>query len=119
MLFEVFDAENKELIFSRSYSCLYNEYSTTERAETETGSFEECILMPYPKKKVEFTFTSYDRKKVGTLIGSGSFDPEVDKPIPFTKEYKTINLHLSKTQHALIYYLYQTVIPKEKEITPR
>jgi len=118
MLFEVFDAENKELIFSRSYSCLYNEYSTTERAETETGSFEECILMPYPKKKVEFTFTSYDRKKVGTLIGSGSFDPKVDKPIPFTKEYKTINLHLSKNspQHALdILFIPDGYTKKEKK----
>ncbi len=95
ILFEVFDTESGQLIFSRSYSCLFNEYRTTERAETEIGHFEECVLLPFPKKSISYQFTSYDRKKVGQIIGSGTFNPATDAVTPFKKEYKTMTLHKS------------------------
>lgn len=95
VLFEVFDAESDQLIFSRSYSCLFNEYRTTERAETEIGHFEECVLLPFPKKSITYQFTSYDRKKVAQIIGSGTFNPDTDAVTPFKKEYKIMTLHKS------------------------
>ena len=94
VLFQVYDSTSNQLIFTRSYSCLFNEYRSTERAKTETGSFEECIMMPFPKKTVKYTFTSYDRQKVGTLNYVGYYNPQSTNTQSFTKEYKTINLHI-------------------------
>lgn len=94
ILFQAYDSASNKLLFTRSYSCLFNEYRATERAKTEIGSFEECINMPFPLKTVRFTFTSYDRKKVGTQIYEGYFNPQHTPTQPFVSEYKTINLHI-------------------------
>lgn len=94
VLFEAFDDATNELIFTRSYSCLFNEYRTTERAESEVGRFEEVVQMPFPKAKIRYSFTNFDRKKVGKTIYSGTFDPATATVVPFTKEYKTMNLHI-------------------------
>ena len=94
ILFEVFDSVSNRLIFSRSYSTLFDEYRTTERAESEIGSFEECISMPYPKNCVRFSFTSYSRNKIATHLLAGYFNPQHSKCVPFKKEFNTINLHI-------------------------
>ena len=44
ILIEVLDQASQKLIFSRSYSCLFTEYRTTERGETEIASMEECVV---------------------------------------------------------------------------
>lgn len=94
ILFLVTDAKSSKLIYSRSYSTLFSEYATTERAETEIGSFEEVVLMPFPKAAVNFSFIAYNRKNVATLLYKGSFDPQKDKCLPYTEEYKVLNLHI-------------------------
>lgn len=94
ILFEVFDSVSNQLIFSRSYSTLFDEYRTTERAEKEIGSFEECVSMPFPKNCVRFSFTSYSRKKVATHLFEGYFNPKKEKYIPFNKEFGVLNLHV-------------------------
>lgn len=97
ILFEMFDSKSGKLLFSRSYSCLFNEYRTTERAETEVGYFEEAILMPFPKSDVRFVFTSYDRLKQGAVVCEGYFSPDTTTVLPFKKEFKTMTLHQGAT----------------------
>ena len=70
VLFQVYDLASGRLIYTRSYSTLFCEYRTTERALTEVGHFEECINMPFPKSAVRYTFTMYDRRNVGKLLPS-------------------------------------------------
>jgi len=94
MLVEIFDAIDGKLIFSRSYSCLFGEYASTKRAETEIGSFEEAINVPYPKTKINFKITSFNRKLIPTLLYEGVFDPKTTKSEPFTKEHKVKNIHI-------------------------
>ena len=94
ILFQVYDASTEQLIFSRSYSTLFDEYKTTPRAEKETGAFEECVNMPFPKKSVKYTFTSISRKLEKTVSLTGYFNPEKETVTPFKKEYKTIDLHI-------------------------
>ena len=67
ILFQVYDSTTNQLIFSRSYSTLFDEYKTTARAEKEQDSFEECINIPFPKRSVKYTFTSISRKLEVTL----------------------------------------------------
>lgn len=93
MLFEVFDATSKKLIFSKDYNCLFTEYRSTERAETEVGKFEECMLLPYPKAKITYRISSYTRSHKKTILYEGEFDPQKETVKPFTKEYKVLDLH--------------------------
>lgn len=94
ILFEVFDSTSNQIIYSRSYSSLFNEYRTTARGRQEVGRFEESITMPYPKNTVRFIFTTYDRKNIGTVIGTGFYNPEKTPTSDFLKEYKSVDLHV-------------------------
>ena len=92
--FEVFDALSGQLVYSRSYDCLFNEYRTTERGEKEVGTFEECVRMPLPKMMVKYKFTSYNRHNVPTELYQGVFDPQSTAFEKMKKEYKVKNLHI-------------------------
>lgn len=102
ILFEAYDSTTNQLIFTRSYSCLFNEYRATERAKTETGYFEECINMPFPKNTIRISITSFDRRKVGTVLHTSYYNPESTPTTPFVKEYKAMNLHIGgKSEHCM------------------
>ncbi|MBO4645240.1 MAG: hypothetical protein J5642_01860 [Bacteroidales bacterium] len=93
ILVEVFDSISGEPIFSRSYSSLFNEYRATERALKETGSFEECINVPYPKKTILYTFTSFNRRGEGTVLYKGSYSPMHSPAREFSDDYSVMTLH--------------------------
>ena len=93
ILIEVFDQVSKKLIYSRSYSCLFTEYRTTERGETEIARMEECANIPMPQKPVRLRFTSFDRKNEPTVLKDTVLNP-ADLPVqPAKKEYAVMNLH--------------------------
>jgi hypothetical protein len=94
MVFTVKDVKNDAVIFSRSYSTLFGEYVTTEKAETEERRFEECVLMPYPKIPVKYEFTVYCRHNNPTFLFAGEFDPHTTPQKPFKKDYKVMELHI-------------------------
>ncbi|HSG67418.1 MAG TPA: M64 family metallopeptidase [Bacteroidales bacterium] len=94
--FEVYDAETNELIYSRGYSSLFREYQSTEEGKSSCKSFDETIVFPYPKHKVNISF--YSRK--ADLSWSKEFILQVD---PKTrdiqkngqKKFKTSKVHYS------------------------
>jgi len=97
MVLTVKDAQTDEIIFTRSYSTLFGEFVTTEKAETEEGVFEECVLIPYPKAPVKYEFTVYSRSHIPTILFEGEFDPNTTSQKPFRKEYEIIDLHIGGT----------------------
>jgi len=94
ILFEAFDVATNDLIYSRSYSSLFMEYSATARAKRDTCTFEEVILLPKPKYKIRYTFTTYNRNNERCLQYENYYDPATDATIPFQKQYKVSNLHI-------------------------
>ncbi|MFO7446895.1 MAG: M64 family metallopeptidase [Ignavibacteriaceae bacterium] len=60
--FVVYDDSTNEIIYSRTYSTLFNEWQTIEEAKTTTKSFSETVVFPYPKNKVRVEFFSRDKK---------------------------------------------------------
>jgi len=94
MVLTVKDAQTDHVIFTRSYSTLFGEYATTEKAETEDGRFEECVLMPYPKMPVKYEFTVYCRRNNPTFLYEGTFDPTTTPQKLFKNEHKVMNLHI-------------------------
>ena len=56
--FEVYDSESQQLIYSRGYCNLFGEWQTTEEAERVQRSFDESIVLPFPKHPVDVRFYS-------------------------------------------------------------
>jgi hypothetical protein len=61
---KVFDQEENKLIYSRTYSTLFNEWQTTDEAKHTTKTYSETVTMPYPKNKIRIEFYSRDRKNI-------------------------------------------------------
>ena len=50
---KVFEPKTGKLLFSKGYQNLYGEWQTTAEAAEVTKSFEESVIVPFPKKPVE------------------------------------------------------------------
>jgi IgA Peptidase M64. len=50
---KVFEAETENLLFSKGYCNLFGEWQTTPEAETISKGFEESVVFPFPKQKVD------------------------------------------------------------------
>ena len=91
--FMVFDEESDELIYSRGYSTLFNEWQTTAEAKHTVKSFSETVVFPYPKNPVRVEF--FSRNKKNELIKK--FEYKIDPKNYFIKtehvdEYESFNL---------------------------
>lgn len=93
ILIEVLDPSTQKMLFSRSYSCLFTEYRTTERGETEIARMEESVNMPMPKQPVRVRFTSFDRRRMATVLKDTMLDPATLTMEKAKKEYAVMNLH--------------------------
>lgn len=71
---EVLDANTKKLIYSRTYSSLFEEWSTTSEGRTSCGNFEEVIRIPLPKSKVIIGFNSRDSLGIWKKIADIEWD---------------------------------------------
>ena len=103
---EVYDSLSNKLIFSRSYSCLFTEYRTTERGMTEIDSMEESVNIPFPKNTVRLKFTAFDRKRVPTTLSISYFNPKTSATEPMVKENKVMTLHKGGTPDKAIDILF-------------
>ena len=93
ILIEVLDQATQKLIYSRSYSCLFTEYRTTERGETEIARMEECVNMPMPKDPVRVRLTSFDRYRKATVLKDTVLDPVNLPAQQAKKDYNVMTLH--------------------------
>ena len=53
---KVFEAGTDHLLFSKGYMNLYGEWQTTPEALKLTKSFDESVVVPFPKVKVDIAF---------------------------------------------------------------
>ena len=84
--FEVYDVASDKLIYSRTYSTLFNEWQTTEEAKLTTKSFSETVVFPYPKNLVKLIL--YERDKKNNFIKKFEFD--IDPENYFIKSERSI-----------------------------
>ncbi|NDV65624.1 M64 family metallopeptidase [Bacteroides sp. 224] len=57
------DAESKQCIYKTSFSTLFQEWISTDEAQTASRSFENTFLLPFPLKPVEIEITLRDIKQ--------------------------------------------------------
>lgn len=61
---KVFDSESNQLIYSRGFSTLYQEWQTTEESKTTVCSFSGSVVLPFPQKNIRIEIYKRDRKNV-------------------------------------------------------
>lgn len=57
----VFDEKTNKLIYTNSFSTLFQEWLSTEEAVRATKSFENVFLVPFPKDEVKIELVLFDR----------------------------------------------------------
>ena len=57
----VYDAASDSLLYARGFNTLFEEWRTTEQAQTETQSWTNSVAIPYPKAPVRIELTARDR----------------------------------------------------------
>ena len=57
----VYDSASNEVIYSRTYSSLFSEWQTTVETKSNSRTFTETMVIPYPIKNVRVEFFSRDR----------------------------------------------------------
>ena len=100
----LYDINTDEVIYTTSFSSLFQEWLSTEEAQVNTRSFENVFLVPFPKEKVKveivlFDATGKEKSKLTKIV-----DPKdilihsrgVDNVTPY--EY----LHKAKNQNKAI-----------------
>jgi hypothetical protein len=76
-LFKVIDIKTNQVIYSRGYSCMFNEWQTTDEAASGAyRAFQESVRFPYPLRKVQLTISRRDKRMIFHEIFSCEIDPE-------------------------------------------
>lgn len=79
---EVRTADADELIYSRGYCTLFDEWQTTDEAKTTSCCYPESVVIPFPREKVVVSIIS--RAKDGKL--EKKFEYQVDPQSYFIKK---------------------------------
>lgn len=58
---KVYDRATKQLIYSRGFNTLFEEWRTTEQAKNQQQSWTNSFSMPYPKQPVEIELSARDK----------------------------------------------------------
>jgi len=93
---KIYEAGTGQLIFARAFDSLFGEYKTT--AEALKGikrTFQESVLIPFPKKKIIFSLEVRDRENNFHQIFSEEIDPNSiyvvkESPEPGVKVFELI-----------------------------
>lgn len=91
---EVYDSLTNQLIFSKGFSSLYEEWKNTPQAQSDTGIFEMSIFMPMPTNTIKVVFLNRNRdgqfyKKHQSYISLNKIK------IKNIRKYETIPIHSS------------------------
>ena len=85
---KVFEAGTDHLLFSKGYQNLYGEWTTTPEALKITKTFEESVVVPFPKVKIDITLCY--KTWEGVLKEGMRFSVSPDDY--FIREYDNLNL---------------------------
>ena len=90
--YEIFDATENLLIYSRGFCTLFQEWQTTTEAKTMERSFYEVATMPFPKSKVRFVLNIRERN--GNFIKL--YETMIDPSDYYIIKEKTVNTAVTK-----------------------
>ncbi len=68
--------KNGQVIYRNSFSTLFQEWLSYDMSKTETRSFENVFLMPFPKDTVDVTLQLMDNRRVVTASLTSTINPK-------------------------------------------
>lgn len=71
----VYDAQSNQLIYTKSFSTLFQEWLSTEEATKVSRSFENVFLVPFPKNKARIEVILYDNLGNEKVTSIQNFNP--------------------------------------------
>lgn len=71
----LYDLKTQQLIYTHSFSTLYQEWLSTEEAEKISKNFENVFLVPFPKGAVRIEIALIDEKGSYPVVLSQQIDP--------------------------------------------
>ena len=74
-VYEVYDEAGNNLIYSRGFCTLFQEWQTTAEAKSIERSFYEVATMPFPKNKIKFVLSLRERNGSFSKIYETLIDP--------------------------------------------
>ena len=85
---KVFESETDNLLFSKGYQNLYGEWQTTDEAKQVTKTFDESVVVPFPKVKIDIAMCY--KTWEGELKEGMRFSVSPDNY--FIRDYDNLNL---------------------------
>lgn len=85
---KVFESETDNLLFSKGYQNLYGEWQTTDEAKQVTKTFDESVVVPFPRVKIDIAL--YYKTWEGELKEGMRFC--VSPENYFIRDYDNLNL---------------------------
>jgi hypothetical protein len=73
--YEVFETKEGNLLYSRGFSTLFQEWQTTAEAKIMKRSFHEMATMPWPKDRIRFVLSERKQNGKFTAIYETIIDP--------------------------------------------
>jgi hypothetical protein len=61
-ILKVYDTESNQLIYSRGFSTLYQEWQTTEESKNISKTFSGSVSMPFPQKSIRIEILRKDKR---------------------------------------------------------
>lgn len=90
--YEVFDATENKLIYSRGFCTLYQEWQSTAEAQTIQRSFYEVATMPFPRDKIRFVLSMRKRNGLFEKI----FETDIDPSDYFIRKEKPFDVNVTR-----------------------
>ncbi len=90
--YEVFDAAENRLLYSRGFSTLFQEWQTTAEAKTIERSFYEVATMPFPKNRVRFVLSLRERNGIFSKL----YETVIDPTDYYIRKEKPVNAAITK-----------------------
>ncbi len=93
--YELFDAAEGKLLYSRGFCTLFQEWQTTAEAKVMERAFHEVATMPFPRNKARFVLSKLESDGSFTKL----YEKDIDPADYFIRKEKTVNAGVTK-----IYY---------------
>jgi hypothetical protein len=90
--YEVFDEASGQLIYSRGFCSLFQEWQTTSEAKTMSRVFYEVATMPFPRNKIRLVIS--ERKRDGSF--NALYNTRIDPEDYFIRKEKPVNVQISE-----------------------
>lgn len=72
---EVVDIKTGKLLYSRGFSTVFGEWSSTDEAKTTTRAFQESVRFPQPQQPVRVRILKRDERGLFSVVWSTDVDP--------------------------------------------